>query len=407
MAGSCEPVFIKCKDIPPSDYDFRYTPLDICYAAENVGGEECINGCQNIRGLMRLYPKTRDARNTILTSGLMLYDTAITVYDKNPFIIREGATKETPSTRVLIGELPISVANTEIETALVRVGCELRSPVIDEKARGRDGKLTRFLTGRRFTYITTPTKPLDKTLKICSFNVSISHREQDAQPRPCRKCLQPGHNAFVCTNEMVCLACRQPGHRKGDPCCPAISETADAVIHESHESHEQNDGQEERASSDDDESEESEAEGETESKADYESASDTADKEAPVHHAALQSTSPAETTTSEAAVSASPAPAPAADNTLSATGSECTASAKKDGRNAGTAGKKKDKRNKNTKDVVENNENNETRSTCRPDTKKQTKLPFESRSRSETPSKRAREKDGDSPKLEERRARLD
>ena len=35
----------------------------------------------------------------------------------------------------------------------------------------------------------------------------------------CRRCLKEGHKAIDCPNEEVCLSCKQPGHRKGDPKC--------------------------------------------------------------------------------------------------------------------------------------------------------------------------------------------
>ena len=427
-----EPVFIKCKDILPEKYDFRYTPLDICYAAEHVSGKDTINGCENIRGLMRLYPKTRRGRNLILTSGLTLYDTAVTVYNKNPFILREGSTKETPATRVLIGDIPISVANSEIERALARIGCELRSSRINEKARNRDGKLTPFLTGRRFVYISTPSKPLERTLDIKGFSASILHREQDAVPRTCRKCLQPGHGAFSCTNEMVCMACRLPGHRRGDSCCPAVTETAaTAAGGTTTETHDQQERAESRAGSDmESEGDDTEGETETESEGDHENAVETADKEAPenhVHAAESHSTSQAERTSSvlteepeapslaEMTKNEDPAHASAshasevAANTPSATVSAHAPEATKDKSNEQTVGKKKDKKKKKKKSKEEeiNKEVEETARLSRPDKRVQTTLNFESRPRSQTPNKRPRENDGDSPQLEDRRARLD
>ena len=68
------------------------------------------------------------------------------VYDKNPFIVRGGSGEEVPVTKVWISDIPISVDGKDIETALVRLGCVLRSSLINEKIRNKDGKLTRFLT---------------------------------------------------------------------------------------------------------------------------------------------------------------------------------------------------------------------------------------------------------------------
>ena len=35
----------------------------------------------------------------------------------------------------------------------------------------------------------------------------------------CRNCFQAGHKLWVCTNPMVCRACRKPGHKQGDAAC--------------------------------------------------------------------------------------------------------------------------------------------------------------------------------------------
>nr|KAG5697080.1 hypothetical protein BaRGS_001996 [Batillaria attramentaria] len=38
------------------------------------------------------------------------------------------------------------------------------SSLIEEKIRDKDGKLTRFLTGRRYVFINVPERPLEKTV---------------------------------------------------------------------------------------------------------------------------------------------------------------------------------------------------------------------------------------------------
>ena len=100
-------------------------------------------------------------------------------------------------------------------------GCELRSGVILERARNADQKLTRFLTGRRFVFITVPTTPLDRTLQVNVFKATVYHREQKLARKPvtCSKCLEKGHHVSACTNDTVCIVCRCPGHKRGDPQC--------------------------------------------------------------------------------------------------------------------------------------------------------------------------------------------
>ena len=73
-----EPVFLLRRDLPPIDptrmndtedqYD-RYSALEICLAAERVAGRETILGAQEIRGLWRIYPMSRPARNLLLIGG--------------------------------------------------------------------------------------------------------------------------------------------------------------------------------------------------------------------------------------------------------------------------------------------------------------------------------------------------
>ena len=221
-----EPVFIMKRDIPEG-LDPKFIELDICHEAERVSGKETIGACQIQHGSMyRLYATNRTARATLLTTGISLQQTSITVYDKNPFIMRNNPGSETPSTRVLIGEIPLSVSDDDIETALTRVGCVLRSKLFEEHFRDRDNKLTRFGTGRRFIFISVPSKPLEKTLKIGRFTASVYHKEQkqNRDPnRPCGRCLQPGHTRFTCTNDVVCRECLLPGHMRGDATCTAAT----------------------------------------------------------------------------------------------------------------------------------------------------------------------------------------
>ena len=62
------------------------------------------------------------------------------VHDKNPFILRGGSREQMPVTKVWISDIPISCDGKDIETALVRLGCVLRSSFINEKIRSKDGK---------------------------------------------------------------------------------------------------------------------------------------------------------------------------------------------------------------------------------------------------------------------------
>ena len=214
-----EPVFLRRRDISGT-----CSALDICLAAERVSGKESIYGAQDIKGLWRVYPMSRDARNKLLIEGISLNGIAITLHDKNPFILRDSNT-EIPATKLFISEIPISCSDRDIETALNRVGCVLRSSLILEKIRDNSGHLTRFVTGRRFCYINIPEKSLEHNLPVGHFTARLYYREQDKPQRKeivCSKCLEPGHHVSVCQNPMTCRDCRQRGHKRGDPECLAF-----------------------------------------------------------------------------------------------------------------------------------------------------------------------------------------
>ena len=213
------PVFIKNRDIPNSD-SVRPDCLELCIAAERVSGRGSVIGAQDIKGLWRIYPATKEARNELLIKGIIVRDVSVTLHETNPFSIRDDGV-ERPSTKVFIDGIPISVADSEIEHSLVKLGCELRSAIKHERARDSDGKLTRFITGKRFVFITIPTTPLEKSMLVSVFTASVYHKEQRAVKKTvvCSKCLSTGHHVSSCVNEVVCRTCKQTGHKRGDPVC--------------------------------------------------------------------------------------------------------------------------------------------------------------------------------------------
>ena len=224
--SSVNPVFLKRKDIPRSDVE-RVTVLEICLSGERVSGQGTVVGAQEIHGLWRIYPTTTAARNELLIRGLKLRNVTVKVCADNPFSLRDGAGNEKPSTKVFIGNVPISVADSEIEHSLVSLGCELRSDVKQQRARDTDGKLTRFLTGSRFVFITLPPSPLEKTMKVSFFTASVYHKEQKNTQRKvyCSRCLTEGHHVSQCLSDVVCRQCHKSGHKRGSPECPAFSDS--------------------------------------------------------------------------------------------------------------------------------------------------------------------------------------
>ena len=140
MAESTTPVFLKEKDIPNATNE-RPSVLEICLAAEKTAGSGSMLGAQSIRGLWRLYPASHEARNHLLVKGIALRNVRLQVADKKPFILRSETGEEKETTKVWIDNLPISVADSEVEHSLSKVGCELRSAVKTERARDKETKM--------------------------------------------------------------------------------------------------------------------------------------------------------------------------------------------------------------------------------------------------------------------------
>ena len=133
------------KDVPDSERN-RPTVLEVWLAAEREMRQGTVLGAKDIRGLWRIYPATSEARTQLLVRGIRINKTLVQPSSTNPFVLKDDTGEEKPATKVWIDNAPISVASSEIEEALVKVGCELRSPIKLERASDADKKLTRFLT---------------------------------------------------------------------------------------------------------------------------------------------------------------------------------------------------------------------------------------------------------------------
>ena len=177
---SVQPVYVKERSIPGCE-ETKPTVLEICRAAERATGQGTIRGAQNIRGLWRIYPAKKETRDEILYKRVIIRDVVVPVMDKNPYILRADTDEEKLTTKVWIDDIPISVAEESIEYALKKAGCQLRSKIMQDRARDAENRLTRFLTGRRFVFITIPSVPLEKTLKIDIFTARIYHESKKTQ----------------------------------------------------------------------------------------------------------------------------------------------------------------------------------------------------------------------------------
>lgn len=144
-------------------------------ACEESTGPDGIEGVQWLNGLVRIYPKSPQARNKLLMKGVTLNKVHLPVIGTNPNIV-DGSED---SVKLIIGKVPLSLANSEIEKALSQMsGVKIKSRMYYEHYRDDNGKLTSFKSGRRFVYIATPLAPLPKSLKIVKWNASLYHYGQ-------------------------------------------------------------------------------------------------------------------------------------------------------------------------------------------------------------------------------------
>ena len=130
-----------------------------------------------LMGLWRIYPLSVTARPQLIFEGISFRGQAVTVLDTNPFLTHS----DSPTTKLIVGNVQISVANSEIEKGLKQLDVCVRSPLKEETYRDSEGRTTRFKTGRLFVYIDIPTIPLPKKMKIGpNFLGLLYYREKEA-----------------------------------------------------------------------------------------------------------------------------------------------------------------------------------------------------------------------------------
>jgi len=209
------------KDIPT--FDKGISVREVCESAEETCGYNTVEGAQKIGQLWRIYTKSEEARMSLAVNGLIVKGAQVGVKQQNPFLINRNTGEEKQTTKLIIGDVPLSFSDEEILKSLDNMGCKIVSKLFFERDRDERGQLTRFKTGRRFIFIERPEKCLPKKVKIGFFQASLYHKEMKTEQRrqtaTCGKCLQVGHYSRECENEIVCKVCREEGHKQGDPIC--------------------------------------------------------------------------------------------------------------------------------------------------------------------------------------------
>ncbi|GFR87723.1 interferon-induced helicase C domain-containing protein 1 [Elysia marginata] len=136
-----QPVFVLARNLPDGE---NYTNYDICLAASKSIGRQEVGGAQRINSLWRIYVNGPEARIKLLSKGLTINGINIEVSSQNPLLLRGSDGKEVPTTKLLISDIPISVANEALEAALIKKGLTLRSKIKMEGIRDPQGKLTEW-----------------------------------------------------------------------------------------------------------------------------------------------------------------------------------------------------------------------------------------------------------------------
>ena len=233
-----QPIFLLNSKLPLLD-GTSYSVIEICRSAEQTSGHNTIDGAQQTDWgeLWQIYPLTQQARLDLLSEGIVLRGETVIPNDKHPFVVPYGnGERMIQTTKVIIGNIPLSYSNQEIEEAIIRLpSVTKRSKVFDEKAREENGHLTNFKTGRRYIYIEVPPQPLPYRTKIGNYTATLYHKEQ-RRMRKCRNCLQQHeHDGRSCDRPVKCRTCMEDGHRAGAPECRLTSAEPTATQEDAHE----------------------------------------------------------------------------------------------------------------------------------------------------------------------------
>lgn len=144
----------------------------ISIACEKSTGPHGIEGVQRLGKLIRIYCLTKLARDRLLMNGLNIDKTHVPVIGTNPMVVPGSA----EAVKLIIGQIPLSLANSEIEKALADMSdIKVRSKMFYEHYRDDEGKLSSYKSGRRFVYIDKPASPLPKFITIVKWKASLYH----------------------------------------------------------------------------------------------------------------------------------------------------------------------------------------------------------------------------------------
>ena len=184
---------------------------------------EELEGVQRVRGLWRIYVTSGEARMKLLSVGFSINGYSVRPYDQNPYrplISNNDPMQQT--TKVTISNLPLSIANEEIETMLRGMQCELQTKVAYEYVRDDDNRLTSIKNGNRSVLVATGhlhNHPLPRNAHCANWRCNIWYFNQPKPVLKCFNCGGTGHTNKWCRGERICKACGDTGHLEGTEHC--------------------------------------------------------------------------------------------------------------------------------------------------------------------------------------------
>ena len=175
-------LFVKPSSLPAMDplpgKKYANIGFEICDAMNQVrevrSGD--VSGTTKINGVWRLCLKganARIARASILAHGLTIKGHMIPVLNENPNLVDGQETS-----RLTITNLPFSVSNEALKTALIGIGVTFgKKDLRWDMYRDNQGGMTDYKNGKRWVYIVPPSKPLPKKIKVAGmFNAFLDYQ---------------------------------------------------------------------------------------------------------------------------------------------------------------------------------------------------------------------------------------
>ena len=233
-----KPVFFKNRDVLGTREGRHPGEYEVVTAVADIIGRDKVDGCQRIRGLWRIYCKTADARNTLITTkAIEMRGQSIELHSTNPFINSpRDPTKN--GAKITVKDVPLSFSDDDIRHFIENLGAKL---ITEEVKYGfiRDDlqKLTTIKNGDRVLFADPDhlmQNPLPRFAMCGIFEARVYHRGQTGPAPRCRNCLKDDHFTNQCTNDRVCRICQKCGHEEGDNDCMYFENQTNTIAFAGH-----------------------------------------------------------------------------------------------------------------------------------------------------------------------------